>query len=315
MFFDLLMGPFASLPGLFFSKVGPFQRHARPCEFGDERPVSPYLPLRCPATSLGRLAIGFPPLGTAPKRRTGAPFPLGKAPEFRPLGPAVVSIDKRGPAKLIAGTMTEPAPLSPPRRRFGCLQVLAILLVVMLVTAGATFWWVRHNLYAKKLEPAVFSETEKATLDGKLEQLEKPDPDRYDEKTVSRTIELSEREVNYLIAKEDPARRDTVAVDLADDLITVRLVVPTEEETPMIGGKTIRLKVGFNALFRNGKPEISLRGASVGGIGIPNAWLGNLKDQNLVEEFGEGGGFWRKFADGVEGIEVRDGKIRIDLKE
>ncbi len=211
--------------------------------------------------------------------------------------------------------MTDSTPPPDLKRRFGCLQVLVIVLVAMIGSALATAWWVRHNLYAKKLDPVAFSEGEKKSLDEKLERLENPDPERYDEKTLSRTIELSEREVNYLIAKDDPARKDTVAVDLANDLITVRLIVPTEEETPFIGGKTVRLKIGFTARFKDGKPEVSLRGASVGGIGIPNAWLGNLKEKNLIEEFGEDGGFWQNFSEGVESIEVRDGKIRVDLKE
>ncbi len=51
------------------------------------------------------------------------------------------------------------------------------------------------------------------------------------------------------------------------------------------------------------------------GIPIPNAWLGGLKNIDLVSEFGADEGFWKSFSDGVENIQVEDGRIRIKLKE
>jgi hypothetical protein len=45
------------------------------------------------------------------------------------------------------------------------------------------------------------------------------------------------------------------------------------------------------------------------------AWLGNLKNIDLVQEFGSDKGFWQAFADGVEEIEVEEGELRIKLKE
>ena len=47
----------------------------------------------------------------------------------------------------------------------------------------------------------------------------------------------------------------------------------------------------------------------------PNAWLGGAKNKNLVTEFGEDGGFWALFNDGVEDIEVCRGYLRIRLRE
>ena len=60
---------------------------------------------------------------------------------------------------------------------------------------------------------------------------------------------------------------------------------------------------------------VILRGVSVMGIPVPNAWLGNLKNVDLVEQFGDGSGFWKRFADGVELIEIDDGKLHVKLKE
>ena len=67
--------------------------------------------------------------------------------------------------------------------------------------------------------------------------------------------------------------------------------------------------------YENGRPVVALKGVSLGGIPIPNAWLGNLKNRNLVKEFGSEGGFWKLFSDGVADLKVREGHILIKLKE
>ena len=82
-----------------------------------------------------------------------------------------------------------------------------------------------------------------------------------------------------------------------------------------MGGKTLRLNAGVQLSFANDRPVVVLKGVSVMGVPIPNAWLGNLKNVDLVREFGTDEGFWKAFAAGVELIEVADGRLRIRLKE
>jgi hypothetical protein len=48
---------------------------------------------------------------------------------------------------------------------------------------------------------------------------------------------------------------------------------------------------------------------------LPNAWLGGVKNIDLIKEFGTDQGFWKSFADGVETIGVVDGFLKIQLKE
>jgi len=38
------------------------------------------------------------------------------------------------------------------------------------------------------------------------------------------------------------------------------------------------------------------------GVPIPNAWLGGIKNIDLVKEFGADKGFWKTFSDGVENL-------------
>ena len=40
-----------------------------------------------------------------------------------------------------------------------------------------------------------------------------------------------------------------------------------------------------------------------------------MKNIDLFKEFGQAGGFWQLINDGVETIEVKEGKLRIKLKE
>jgi len=58
-----------------------------------------------------------------------------------------------------------------------------------------------------------------------------------------------------------------------------------------------------------------MRGISLGGVPLPSAWWGDIKNKNLVEEFSGEGGFWSRFSKGVENVQVRDGHLWIKLKE
>jgi len=51
------------------------------------------------------------------------------------------------------------------------------------------------------------------------------------------------------------------------------------------------------------------------GVPIPNAWLGGIKDIDLVNEFGADEGFWKAFSDGIESIKVEKGRLSIQFKE
>ena len=219
------------------------------------------------------------------------------------------------------------------KRSFGCLHLAGIALLTALVAAAATAWWVKHYLYAPMHTPTELSVPERETLGTKMERLEEAGapprrlpgeppsgdsatafPEPYSEEGAGRDISITERELNGLIA-EDPETAKKVAIDLSDDLVSLNIVAPFDEEVPLFGGKTLRLKAGVTLRYEEGRPAVILRGVSLGGIPIPNAWLGNIKNRDLVEEFGSEGGFWQLFADGVENIQVRQGHILIRLKE
>jgi hypothetical protein len=219
------------------------------------------------------------------------------------------------------------------KQQSGCLRrlgIIGIITLIVLVIAGV---WIKHNLYASKYTPTELSTKEEKVLNSKIERIHdsaeqqhfrqrrseynskghlKPEP--YSEKSARREISLTEREVNALIA-HTPEMAERVAIHLSDDLVSIKLVVPVDEEVAFLGGKTLRLNLGLVLSYQEGKPVVALKGLSLGGIPMPNAWLGYMKNKNLVDEFGSEGGFWQLFAEGVKNIRVRDGHLQVELKE
>ncbi|RMH17207.1 MAG: arginine N-succinyltransferase, partial [Gammaproteobacteria bacterium] len=73
------------------------------------------------------------------------------------------------------------------------------------------------------------------------------------------------------------------------------------------------LHAGLNLSYKNRRPVVRLVGISVWGVPLPNAWLGNMKNVDLIEHFGDQGGFWQALANGIADIQVSEGKLRIEL--
>ncbi len=205
-----------------------------------------------------------------------------------------------------------------------------IVLATVLITAVLTAWGLYAYLHAGSFEPVKLNARETKQLDAKLRALgyepgpggesrEESDqqwlrPEEYREEAGRRTLYFTERELNALIANNpDLARK--LAVDLSDDRLSVRALVHVDPDFPVLGGKTLRVSSGVELAFRNGRPVVRLLGVSIMGVPIPSAWLGGLKNVDLVSEFGDAGGFWDAFARGVEDIQVEDGRLKVTLRE
>ena len=125
---------------------------------------------------------------------------------------------------------------------------------------------------------------------------------------------MTERELNALLAKNtDLAQK--LAIDLSDDLASAKLLVPLDPDFPFLGGKTLKVTAGVELRYSNKQPVVIIRGVSIWGVPIPNAWLGGIKNIDLVSEFGMERGFWRILAAGVENIRIADGRLSVTLKE
>ena len=213
---------------------------------------------------------------------------------------------------------------TPAKKGFSGLHVFGIVLLTIVATVGIGYWWLSHYVFPDNFEPVTLNASEQDSLNSKLNTLGidtqgggsagplKPEP--YSEEGASREVRFSERELNGMLANNtDLAQR--LAVDLSDDLLSAVLLVPFEEGFPVLGGRTVRVNAGVELSFANGRPLVKLKGVSLMGVPIPNAWLGNLKNVDLVNEFGANPGFWQSFAAGVDYIQVQDGRLLVRLKE
>ena len=105
------------------------------------------------------------------------------------------------------------------------------------------------------------------------------------------------------------------AIDLSDNLASAKMLIPVDPDMPVMGGRTLRINAGLELAYRNNQPIVKLRGVSIMGVPLPNAWLGNMKNVDLVEQFGTDPGFWNSFSAGVDMIEIEEGQLHIQLKE
>jgi hypothetical protein len=217
--------------------------------------------------------------------------------------------------------MTADKQQASPAREFSWARALGFLLLTVALTTAATVWIIKAYVFPPEFKPVELSAKEERVLDEKIERLEgfasssaALEPEAYSEKDADREILLSERELNALVAKNtDLARR--VAIDFSEDLVSAKVLMPMDEDFPILGGQIIRLRAGLELGYMDERPVVILKGVSVMGVPLPSAWLGGLKNIDLVKEFGGDEGIWKAFAAGVEELDVSDGQLRVRLRE
>lgn len=210
-------------------------------------------------------------------------------------------------------------------------RTFGIVVITVFITVSAGYWLVTSYLFPSSFTPVVLNQNDQQRLDQKLRRLgispgsdsseqatanehDTLQPEAYSEAGASRNIDFSEKEFNAMLARNtDLASK--LAIDFSDNLASAKLLVDLDPDFPVLGGKTLKLTAGMELKLSNGKPSAILKGVSIWGVPVPNAWLGNLKNTDLNKAFGESGGFWQAINEGVEVIEVKEGKLHIQLKE
>lgn len=213
-----------------------------------------------------------------------------------------------------------------PRQGMGCLSVLGLMLLTVVISVGVTLWIINVYLFPKQFDPVELSAQEQQVLERKLESFEgisttqtdtadgSLEPLPYSEEGADRTISLSERELNGMLAHNTDLA-DKLAIDLSDKLVSARLRIPMDPDFPIFGGRTLRGRAGLEISYSEDNPVVVLKGVSVMGVPVPNAWLGGLKNIDLVGHFGQSEGFWKTFSAGIDHVQVVDGALQIKLKE
>ena len=234
-----------------------------------------------------------------------------------------------------------------PEKRFGWFKTILLVIVITILTTVATVWLLNLYLFPKTFEPVKLNQQEEQVLENKIKRLggvsrnhetkvQKPSPDRnkstvhrkskkptpgtplepepYREASGKREIRFTEREINALLAHNTDLA-DKLAIDLSENLASAKLLIPLDPDFPIFGGKTLRVSAGLEIRIDAQKPVIKLKGVSFWGVPLPNAWLGGIKNINLVNELGGNQGFWNTFAAGVKTIHIQEGNLFIELKE
>ncbi|HMP89878.1 MAG TPA: hypothetical protein PJ991_06740 [Kiritimatiellia bacterium] len=211
------------------------------------------------------------------------------------------------------------------KRGNGCLYALLIIIVLLLASILFSMWWLKRNIYASEFKPVELDEKAQLVLDEKLNAVDPTTrsfgsgslmnvPDVYSEDDGKRKLVFSQKELNAVLAK-DPDFARFLQFRLSDDLVTIQILAPMDESLPVVGGKTLRFDMGIQLRMTRDKPDVTIKGVSLGGIPMPSAWWGNIKGVNLAGQFGSDEGFWELFTRGVEKMEVREGQFILHLKE
>ena len=196
-------------------------------------------------------------------------------------------------------------PSSRPRWRTP-LIVCGCLLLITVTTGAATWWWIN-----RPITPIVLTATEQAVLDQKLAAAQQ-DPAEPDYVPGGKVIMLTERELNGLLGLNDLG--DQIHLDLVKDAIHARLNTDVPDDAPFLAGKSIKAKARFFIKDDAGTPSVVLDDLSIWGISLPDAWLGNVKGENLLglitDELKN-----NPFADGIKSFEIQRNQIAIHLAE
>ena len=209
-------------------------------------------------------------------------------------------------------TPTSTPPMPPRRTRWLAIVAGALLLIV--VTIGVTLWVARTWLFPAPFEPVRLGAP--LALPGSRPGTEADDgvarPEAYREDPAARTVRLSQRELNALLARDsDLAQR--VALHLGRDTVSANVIVPIPADFPIMAGRNLRFTSGLGLRHEQGRAVVVLEGISVMGVPLPSAWLGGLKGKDLVAWYGGQDGFWRQFAAGIEQLRVEDGQLTVRL--
>ena len=193
--------------------------------------------------------------------------------------------------------MTETSVL-PQRNFWRPVLIATVIFLAIGLTAGGAMWY-----FNKKNAPVVLTSAEKQDVEQRIEEAQ------YEPGINS--IVLSEREINGLINAHTTLGED-LKIELAKGALHARVRTTLDEDFPVLGGKTVKARARFLVEADELNPSVILDDLTVYGVSVPNAWLGELKGQNLLASLTGGVGD-NAFSRGIEEVRIENGLIEIQL--
>lgn len=208
-------------------------------------------------------------------------------------------------------TIPESVAPAAPRAR-STKKIVLITLVVILgcagVAAATTAFWVKHTLYPSAMTPVSLNAQEQAEFDSKLQALNNPADD------PSRTLVITEREVNAYLAQQELG--ESVQVKFGEGNVSAAIIITAPDDFPLLPSKKIRLRFTFGtSLTPEHKLSLKLDDLSLGGISLPNSWVGDIKGTDLIADNVENDPALQKFLAGIQSLEIHNGTLRLVLNK
>lgn len=195
-------------------------------------------------------------------------------------------------------------------KRNPVLITLAVILGCAGIAAAAGGLWVKHTFYPSAITPVSLTTSEQAALDNKLQTLN--NPASADE--ANRTIVINERELNAYLAKQELG--ENVQVRFGEGVVSAAIIFQAPEDFPILPNQKIRLRFTFGtSLTPEHKLSLKLDDLSLGGISLPNSWIGDIKGVDLVAENVEHDPSLQKFLAGIQSLEIHNGTLRLVLNK
>ncbi len=195
-------------------------------------------------------------------------------------------------------------------KRNPVLITLAVILGCAGISAAAGGLWVKHTFYPSAITPVSLTTSEQAALDNKLQTLN--NPSSADE--ANRTIVINERELNAYLAKQELG--ENVQVRFGEGVVSAAIIFQAPEDFPILPNQKIRLRFTFGtSLTPEHKLSLKLDDLSLGGISLPNSWIGDIKGVDLVAENVEHDPSLQKFLAGIQSLEIHNGTLRLVLNK
>ena len=190
------------------------------------------------------------------------------------------------------------------------LITLAVILGCAGIAAAAGGLWVKHTFYPSAITPVSLTASEQAAFDGKLQALNNPAA----AEAASRTLVINEREVNAYLARNELG--ENVQVRFGEGNVSAAIILTAPEDFPVFPNQKIRLRFTFGtSLSPEHKLSLKLDDLSLGGISLPNSWIGDIKGVDLVAENVESDPALQKLLAGIQSMEIHNGTLRLVLNK
>lgn len=200
------------------------------------------------------------------------------------------------------------------------LITLGVFVLGCGLAAATTAWWVKHNFYAGPIQPVSLTPQEQQTLDAKLHILDtSASPNAQPEASPGeqeRTLVITTKEINAYLAGQNLGETVKVNLDHGSISATMLVPIPPDAGLPLLSGTTLRLGFAVNAsMDANKKVALEVKDVRIGGMPMPNAWLGDIKGVNLAGEGLEKDPALQRFLAGIQSLEITPQGLRVVLAE